>query len=143
MKWALRAAAVLAAIGGNALHIYLGALTVVGGWPAFVAQMRRHYELTACYRCSLSSDLFIYVAWYGWPFYLLCILTVAADSRTTQALAVLAIGALMVLDLGWYYGNNSRDWYVLLAPIGLGTVSFVVFITLMVVHSRLHKAVER
>lgn len=132
--WPLRIAAVLAALTGNATHIYLGALTIVGGWPAFVAQFKKQFELTACFSCSVETSIFMYVIWYGGPFYLLSIAAFLTRSVRTIIATILAIGGLIALDIAWYYSGNSKDWYVVLAPFVLSGIALAGLIVLFLVN---------
>ena len=69
----MRIATVLVAIGANALHIYLAAISRAGGMAAFIAQREREYTLSTCFECTLTQDFVIHVLWFGGPFYLLAV----------------------------------------------------------------------
>jgi len=128
--WAFRSTALVAAVCGNFTHVYLGALTL-GGWQEFIRQFKRGYELTACFDCHVQNDIFMYIVWAGGPFYLLAIATFTTRSTAVLVTTLLSIVGLVGLDLMLYFGGNSKDWYVTLAPLILGPISFVGLVLLL------------
>ena len=129
--WTTRIATLLAAIGANATHIYLHALSV-GGWAEFVRQLARGYKLTACFSCTVKSDIFTFVFWYGGPFYLLVIAAFATRAMPPIVATLLSVVGLGLLDVAWYFNENSRDWYVVLSPILLGGIATVGLVVLLI-----------
>ena len=142
--WGARIATFLAAICGNATHVYLGALTIVGGWPAFVSQFKRGYELTACFSCTVQNNIFMYVVWFGGPFYLLSIAAFATRSVPVIAATLISVAGLIVLDVSWYYSGNSKDWYIVLSPLVLGGIALIGLIVLLLAgRSRREQSTEK
>jgi hypothetical protein len=127
----IRIASVVAAICGNAVHIHFGAMTIVGGWPAFISQFKKGFELTACLACTVFFDVFMYVVWFGCPFYLLGIAAFTTRSVPVIIGSLLSVVSLVCLDAVWYYSGNSRDWYVVLSPVALGGIALVGFLVLL------------
>jgi|SRR6266850_2334658 len=128
---AIPISSVVAAICGNAVHIHFGAMTIVGGWPAFIGQFKKGFELTACLACTVFLDIFMYIVWFGGPFYLLSIAAFTTRSVPVMVGSLLCIAGLVGLDAVWYYSGNSRDWYVVLSPIVLGGIALVGLIFLL------------
>ena len=96
---------IVAAICGNAVHVYLGALTVVGGWPSFEAGFLREFESTltgfdfaASVIAKIIWMLMIYVVWFGAPLYLLSVAGFITPSVPVTLVTAISIGGLIALD---------------------------------------------